>query len=131
MKLLQGRMNRVTYWVGLIAILALYAILNFISKKQVAVSEVVLILVAVPRLHDIGKSGWWAGAAFILEIAVVVAGFTMLPPNEALMAMGGFVLVVAVLLIWLGCVGGDAEPNKFGEPPAPGFSFGAKKLPQS
>jgi uncharacterized membrane protein YhaH (DUF805 family) len=35
--------------------------------------------------------------------------------------MGVFVVVVAGLMIWLGCVPGQPFANRFGEPPASGF----------
>lgn len=126
MSFMKGRMNRATYWltIGLIAIL--YLAFNLMGGKHVAVSEGVLIVICVPRLHDIGKSGWWAGAFFLLEIAVAVAAFSALSLDAAKAVLGLFVLVLVGFLVWLGSIPGQPEPNHFGEPPAPGIQFKAR-----
>jgi len=110
--------------IGLIAIL--YLVFNSMGGKHVAVSEVVLIFICVPRLHDIGKSGWWAAAFFLLEIIVAVVAFSTLSLDAAKTVLGLFVLVVVGFLIWLGSVPGQPEPNSFGEPPAPGIQLKAR-----
>ncbi|HEY2032806.1 MAG TPA: hypothetical protein VGH02_03895, partial [Rhizomicrobium sp.] len=76
---------------------------------------------------DIGKSGWWAGVAFLGELAILAATLFTLPLNESMMIMGGYVLVIGVFLIWLGIVPGQADANRFGEPPSPGISFSKPK----
>ena len=97
-----GRINRATYWVCVGLIVALYLLFNLISSKQTAVSEVVLILVCVPRLHDIGKSGWWAGGFFLAEIVIAVISFATLPLKLATVPLGLFVVIVAGLMILAG-----------------------------
>jgi uncharacterized membrane protein YhaH (DUF805 family) len=123
-----GRINRFTYWTAIGLIAAVYAAIMLIAKKQVAVTEVALIAVAVPRLHDIGKSAWWAGAAFIAEIAVAVIGVVTLG-EDARVLLGLFVLVIVGCMVWLGCKRGDPATNQFGEPPTLGvsWSFGRVK----
>jgi len=121
------RINRVTYWAGLGLILAIYVALNFLSSKQVAVSEGVLMFLCIPRLHDIGKSGWWVGGVFFLEIAVVVISLSILPLKTALIPLGIFTFIVAGLLVWLGTIPGQPDANRFGDPPAPGFGLNATK----
>src|SRR5215204_881364 len=55
---LKGRMNRATYWLGLAVGLAVFALLR-IFMKDASINEVVLLILAIPRLHDTGRSGWW------------------------------------------------------------------------
>jgi uncharacterized membrane protein YhaH (DUF805 family) len=120
---LNTRTNRATYWLCLAALAILYGALNAFSQKQVAVSEGVLIVLCIPRLHDIGRSGWWAGAVFALELATAAGAFLTLSLQQATIVMGVFVLLVCVLLIWLGAIPGQPETNVYGDPPGRGLSF--------
>jgi uncharacterized membrane protein YhaH (DUF805 family) len=125
-----GRINRATYWLGFDVLATIYAVLNLMSSKQVAVSEVALAVLSVPRLNNVGKSAWWAGAAFILEVAVVLTALTILPIRWALVTSSVFVIVLAGLLIWLGIIPGQPAANRYGEPPALGiWPFGCNKSP--
>jgi uncharacterized membrane protein YhaH (DUF805 family) len=124
-----GRINRATYWVCVGLIVALYLLFNLISSKHTAVSEVVLILVCVPRLHDIGKSGWWAGGVFLAEIVIAVISFATLPLKLATIPLGVFVVIVGALMIWLGAIAGDPLANRFGEPPLRGVTLTRLRKP--
>ena len=53
-----GRTNRATYWTGIAVILVLMSVIGVATGKPPHIGEVVLIFLGVPRLHDIGKSGW-------------------------------------------------------------------------
>ena len=84
MKFLKTRMNRSTYWMCLGVVVALALFSAFVlEKKSGYVSEVILALVCVPRMHDIGKSGWVvAGVLFAYLIAVFsLVGALDLPSN--------------------------------------------------
>ena len=126
MRFLNGRTNRATYWFSVGILIAMYAAVYFITSKPVHIAEVVLVILGVPRLHDIGKSGWWAGGVFLAEIVVAVLGVAILPSQIMLAPIGLFVLVVAGLLIWLGCIPGQPHENQYGEPPGPGIQFKRK-----
>jgi len=121
MGFLKGRTNRATYWLAVGVCVLLYGAIYYFDGGHLSVSEVVLLIVAIPRLHDIGKSGWWAGGIFLAEFAVVGLALTLLPLEEARIATGIFTLMVAALMIWLGCIPGQTFANRFGEPPEPGF----------
>jgi uncharacterized membrane protein YhaH (DUF805 family) len=108
--------------------LGLVVLANLVSTKRAAVPEFMLFAIAVPRLHDIGRTGWWAGGAFILELvlagAMLVAATQHLISLDTMMAIFGiFTLVVAGLLIYLGTMPGDVADNRFGEPPRAGLSY--------
>ncbi len=123
MGFLQGRMNRATYWLSIaVAILALVGLVLLTHRRE-SVGEVVLVLVAVPRLHDIGRSGWWVLAGFGVEIVGVVVALVALPLEQADAVLGVVTLVILGLVIWLGAIPGGKGPNRFGEPPGRGLSF--------
>jgi Protein of unknown function (DUF805) len=124
-------MNRAAYWLCLAILATIYTAANVFGQKHVAVSEGILFLLCVPRLHDIGLSGWWCGIAFLLEIAVVAASLMLLPLSEARIPMGIFVLMLVVALIWLGIKRGEPGPNRFGEPPSRWLSFKKTAQPTS
>jgi uncharacterized membrane protein YhaH (DUF805 family) len=122
-----GRINRPTYFLGLAILIAAYAALNAVMTRPTGVSEILIILLMVPRLHDIGKSGWWAGAMILGEIVVVAlaawAAITLKNDDIILIASGLFVLVMLGLLVLLGCIRGQPQSNKWGAAPPPGLSL--------
>lgn len=126
MGFLQGRANRATYWFSLGIVAVLLAIIALVFRGPAKVSEVVLIMVCVPRLHDIGRSGWIAGGVVLAEIAVAIGGIFIFLGDTYFVAMGVMVLVIAGLLIWLGTLPGDPLTNRFGDQPAPGIGFKPK-----
>ena len=121
-----GRINRATYWVWFALVAALYVVLSVVLPGRTTVSEVVLIIVCVPRLHDIGRSGWLVLGPLALEIAVVVAGMALLPAANLLMVGGVATLVILAAMIWLGAIPGEPTANRFGEPPAPSIQLRRK-----
>jgi uncharacterized membrane protein YhaH (DUF805 family) len=126
MRSLNGRTNRTTYWLCIGVVATFYAAIIMFAQKPPAIGEVVLLFVCVPRLHDIGMSGWWAGGAIIAELIVVAGSLLLLPFSEFPMVVGAFVLVIALAMIVLGLKAGDPGANRFGDPPPPGVGFGRK-----
>jgi uncharacterized membrane protein YhaH (DUF805 family) len=120
-------MNRATYWLTLGIIIVFTVLFNLFGKRQVGVSEVLLLFICVPRLHDVGKSGWWAGGFFLGELALLALSFATLPLIYATIPMGLYVLIVGGLMIWLGTMPGDPAANRFGEPPPPGIGLARPK----
>ncbi|HWU79595.1 MAG TPA: DUF805 domain-containing protein [Caulobacter sp.] len=120
-------MNRATYWAMLGLIVALTAGGAALFHKPPKVTEIVLLFICIPRLHDVGRSGWWAGGVMLAEIAVAFAApFVLGDVEAAAVAMGVVVLVLIGLLAWLGAMRGQAEVNRFGPPPSPGLWFKSK-----
>jgi uncharacterized membrane protein YhaH (DUF805 family) len=124
-----GRINRATFFLSLGIVVALYVVLALVMTKPPAIAEVFLVALAVPRLHDIGLSAWWAVGAIVAEILIAIVVFVTLPMESAMIVMGLFVLAILGLMIWLGAVRGEAGANRYGEPPSPGVGF--SKLVQS
>jgi uncharacterized membrane protein YhaH (DUF805 family) len=125
--LLKGRYNRSVFWLGLgmLVVVAVGARLIFHSSH--GVSEVMIVLFAVPRLHDIGRSGWLVLWGIGIELAALILAVIFLPMVLFPLALGLAGLVIAGLLIWLGCIKGDPGHNRFGQPPAPGL--GSRRNP--
>jgi uncharacterized membrane protein YhaH (DUF805 family) len=124
MKVLNIRINRATYWLGLVCIFAVNILISRITKRPPAIGEFLLLLICAPRLRDTGRSLAWIGYIFLGEIAVAIAALVTLPLKTAMVPINLYGLFVTVMLIWLGCIRGEAGPNRFGEPPPPGISFG-------
>ena len=86
-------------------------------------APLLLLIIAVPRLHDIGKSGWWALGVLAVEFLAGMAIGKFLPPEQLLSAITATALVVVALAILLGCLPGQGEPNRYGPVPASGLSY--------
>jgi uncharacterized membrane protein YhaH (DUF805 family) len=116
-----GRINRAVYWLFLVMTIAALVVVNMLTSQHI--TEALIYLICIPRLHDIGRSGWWLLAPLALEFGGAIAIVLYLPPDIADVAIGLIVLVIVGLLIWLGAVPGETEANRFGDPPAPGLQF--------
>ncbi|MBC9034140.1 DUF805 domain-containing protein [Sphingomonas sp. JC676] len=123
MRALAGRYNRATYWLMIaVAIIVIFG-LTLISKNPVRMSEFILILICVPRLHDIGKSGWLVLWGVGLEFATIVFGFSFMPVNSFATLINIATFVILGLVIWLGCIPGESGANRFGEAPLGGVQW--------
>lgn len=99
---ISGRACRSEYWnfylfyflvyVGLILVSAVIPFLAILSLVFMVVVFIPSITVAIRRLHDLDKSGWWYLIIFIPLVGVVI------------------------LLIWFITAGTDG-PNEFGDDP--------------
>jgi uncharacterized membrane protein YhaH (DUF805 family) len=123
MRALTGRMNCATYWLWFSLCGAFVVALNIMGSKHGAPGEVILVFLCVPRLHDIGLSGWYVLIGFGIELAGLVIGLAFFPLDQAMDVIGLAVILIAVLMMWLGCVRGDPRPNKWGDPPGRGLNF--------
>jgi uncharacterized membrane protein YhaH (DUF805 family) len=121
---LKYRINRPTYWVSYVAFMALVSALICIGKVH-GIMESAMLALGVPRLHDIGRSGWVVvgviGIEFALLVGLAVAGADI---DTILISAGAIFFAIAALGIWLGLIPGQPEANKWGDPPLPGVRFG-------
>ena len=118
-----GRINRASYWLGLALFVTAFIAFSLLTAQPPHVTWFALVIFATPRLHDVGLSGWWAGSVFLAEVAMVVVAIVTLPHDAIMIVLGVSAPVVIGLLIWLGAVAGDPNPNRYGEPPTPGISM--------
>jgi len=127
MSFLRGRMNRANYWLSIILVITLTVAFTALSGKDPHVSEVVLLMLVIPRLHDIDRTGWIAVGVVAFEIAATIGLFAWLDDEELVFQGMGFVtLAIAVLMIWLGSIPGDRYGNRYGDAPKPGIFFRKK-----
>lgn len=111
---LAGRAGRREYWlyVGLLVIAGL--ILRYAPPIVPLAFNAILILVQVRRLHDLGRSGWWAAWATLAPLILGVLLFYV--AGEEIATLVGVVLEL-ILVILIGAWPGDPEANRFGPPP--------------
>ena len=119
----RGRINRASYWLALGGIVLILTVIGMLGAKHGAVSEVLLIFLCVPRLHDIGKSGWFVLIGILVELAGLIIGISFFTLAEVPAILGVPAIIIVGLLIWLGSIPGNPKANRWGEPPAPGLSF--------
>jgi len=121
MNIFKGRTNRA--WFGLLLglVIVLIGAINTFSDTPSSIGEIVLIILAVPRLHDIGKSGWFVLIGVAAEIVgIVLMLFFSLEQMRGIVALTSLVLLG--LMIWLGFIPGEPGPNQWGEAPEPGLT---------
>lgn len=83
------------------------------------------ISVAIRRLHDINRSGWWYGAFVIVNIIMFLVLFFAIVFSPKIYVVSSFVyviyllfaLVYSILLIVWNFFEGTHGPNKYGEDP--------------
>jgi uncharacterized membrane protein YhaH (DUF805 family) len=125
--MLKYRMNRPTYWLCFVIFVAAGCALAYLGKLNGGM-EMAMLVIGVPRLHDIGRSGWIVGAVILAEVMIVVGILLAGASVDTLEIAGGvIVLAVAALGIFLGIIPGESGPNKWGEQPGRGVQFRRKR----
>jgi uncharacterized membrane protein YhaH (DUF805 family) len=116
-----GRINRATFWTLYVAQgLVLFALLmlHFVAPF----SDVLLALIAAPRLRDVGRSGWWAAVVLVPDLLVSGFVFPTLPREERLTAFILLGLIANGLFVVLGAWPGQSGANRFGDRPPAGLT---------
>lgn len=72
------------------------------------------IAVAIRRLHDTDRSGWWFGGLILLDVANVVVSRS---GGALALIFSLAVLVYAIALFVFMCLDGTKGPNKYGPDP--------------
>jgi uncharacterized membrane protein YhaH (DUF805 family) len=119
MGFLKGRLDRRRYWASLAAVVVVCAASAPLLKLSGGVAALLLwAAVAAPRLHDVGRSGWWGAGLLVFNAGALMAasmvGILMVGPILYLCA-----LLIVVFSLWLGIAEGEATANRFGPPPQP------------
>ena len=117
-------MNRATYWLCVAIFVVVMSIFAYTGSLHGGM-EVAMITIGVPRLHDIGRSGWIVLSVIGVEFGVVIAALVAEASVDEIYLIGGILFaVISALGIWLGTIPGENAANKWGDPPAPGINFG-------
>jgi uncharacterized membrane protein YhaH (DUF805 family) len=146
----EGRIGRQDFWIGWLILFAAGWMLHFVPLLGTVlwlISVYCWIVLYAKRLHDFGRSGWWAivpilanfiGLGLLLgAIAAAVVGIAAGAAyadghDAAWWAIGpviggalGAVWIAAFLglvhlafLLWVGLTPSDARPNRYGPPPS-------------
>src|SRR5438445_8489506 len=88
------RINRVTYAVYLAIFVIAYAAMVIAMKRPPALAEALVAFVAIPRLHDIGRSGWWLLILLGAELAAIAIGWRS--GEDGILLGGGLVVLAAM-----------------------------------
>ena len=129
-----GRCNQQQYWI-MVAVLFAAPMLASIVRLPVEGAEAFWLILYGRRLHDFGKTLWWAVGVILLSLvpvmllAAIVGGesFRDLILKQGvddsghrslayLAAIGGAFLIQHAFTVWLGLRKGDEGPNRFGAP---------------
>ncbi|MBO9712912.1 DUF805 domain-containing protein [Sphingomonas sp.] len=126
--MLQGRSNRATYWTLFAVLAGLFLLARVLGVTPPGLGELALVMLAVPRLHDLGLTGWLVAMPIAGEIVFVGLLIRANVPVEAMLeAIGLLVVAILAMLVVLGSVPGNRAANRFGEPPAPGSGLLPKR----
>ena len=121
------RMNRPTYWLSLAIVVVVLIALVSMGWTHGGM-EMAMLAIGVPRLHDIGRSGWVVVGVIAGEFVAIFAPLALGAGVDAVAIMAGVVFLVVIGLgVWLGCIPGESETNKWGDPPQPGVHFGGAR----
>jgi uncharacterized membrane protein YhaH (DUF805 family) len=133
----QGRINRAKFWLavlvffaaGIVAQIVGLAMSDALGQLLINVVSLVCfvsgIFVAIKRLHDRDKSGWWLLLFYIapgvlMTIGLIVGIFGLVAESGG--STGWLIFLAGVAIgIWgfveLGCLRGTVGPNQFGPDP--------------
>jgi uncharacterized membrane protein YhaH (DUF805 family) len=110
---LKGRISRATYSVFLLAYAVVFAVA--IAFQTRIPGEVLLAIICIPRLHDMGRSGWWVALSIAGEgVAVIVS--LVLHVSLGLAAFASLIVLLGPALALL-FFPGQKGTNRFGDEP--------------
>ena len=113
-----GRVSRGPWWIAIVVLVTLSVLYEGLSAPAVRLATFwfvypALIYSAVcvnsKRLHDRGRSGWWA----LMTLLAFAAVWPAVHPVAAVVAAPALVWT----LVELGLLGGEQGPNRFGPSP--------------
>jgi uncharacterized membrane protein YhaH (DUF805 family) len=111
---LAGRAGRREYWVDIGLLFLLSFLLSRAAPAVSAGFTVVLMSVQIRRIHDLGRTAWWAVAATIAPVVAMFAAWPVMGLEDATLAG---VVVELVLIVAIGAWPGEVGENRFGPPP--------------
>jgi uncharacterized membrane protein YhaH (DUF805 family) len=136
----RGRINRARFWLALLVYVVAAIIANGISFASesytvsmqsgmavFAFTAVSGILVAIKRLHDRNRSGWWVlpfyfGPGVVVAMGELVRIFGVMGDVPGLEGLGYLLDAAGIaFLIWtfleFACLRGTVGPNRYGPDP--------------
>lgn len=137
----EGRTRRSHFWIGWLICLGISVVAGWIPLIGTVISIALIwpnVAITVKRLHDMGKSGWFAIIPWVVTIAGCIFAFATVGLSAitnaaaleredpaAIIALIGPVLGVLGLLflvnlgflLWIGLSDGQSGDNQFGPNP--------------
>lgn len=139
----EGRLRRSHFWIGFLIIFGANVVLGWIPVIGWLVSLVLIwsnVAISVKRLHDMGKSGWFVLAPYVIGFGLTIIGFIMMFGGIAASGMsesyyednpaavfalmgpafglfGVAALVGLAFLLWIGLTDSEPGENRFGPNP--------------
>jgi uncharacterized membrane protein YhaH (DUF805 family) len=127
-----GRINRAKFWIGVLVLAAIDVVLSAVvlfgggGKVQNGIITVATVLVvissfgiAIKRLHDRNKSGWYALLLWLAPLALLVIGVEISELSDFVATV--LWLIAMIVGIWsfveLGCLRGTIGSNPYGVDP--------------
>ena len=107
-----GRAARAPTWIAVASLFTVSVVYEAVAGPTFKLLTFSSACVLSKRLHDRGRSGWWA-ALVLLALALVWPEFR-----------GGWAVLATPVMIWavveLGLMAGEQGANRFGPPPLAG-----------
>ena len=128
----EGRINRGKFWLAVLAyvvisiVLALLLIIPVLGWLLAGIGYLGMIVsgifVAIKRLHDRNKPGWWVAIFYVIPMILSGASayMTYEAGEQTSMAMLISLISLAIslwALVELGCLRGTVGPNQYGPDP--------------
>ncbi|WP_293679353.1 DUF805 domain-containing protein [uncultured Phenylobacterium sp.] len=109
------RAGRREYWLWVGPLFVLILALGAYGKVALGLlAGVAVLLIWIRRLHDLGRTGWWAPAINVVS-NLIAFGLVSLFPGGAGALMG--LVIYTGVFIALGVLPGQPHDNAFGPPP--------------
>ena len=138
-----GRLRRSHFWIGFAILFGAGMVGGAIPFVGLLLSLLLIwpnLAIAVKRLHDMGRTGWFVAIPFVLGMVLSIVAFAMIgtaivadgrspedfaaDPAAAIAMMGPVFGVIAILtivnlafLLWIGIADSQRGANKFGPNP--------------
>lgn len=125
-----GRSNRGEYWWATLAVMLVGIVASLLDGALFGPGDrqplsgvwglatlLPSLAIAVRRLHDVDRTGWWvvapAGLGVLAGVLLVSTATSGTPPVAAVLAGVAAAAMAIVLLVWC-CQRGTSGPNRFG-----------------
>jgi uncharacterized membrane protein YhaH (DUF805 family) len=108
--LLQGRSSRLEYWAGVGVVVLVMVTATVIRTRLGSGLSLALLFLMVRRLHDAGRTGWWAAAIEFGPVLLAVLLARSIGLSAAMAAAGLLTMAGVIALGWLP----EDGDNRFG-----------------
>jgi uncharacterized membrane protein YhaH (DUF805 family) len=114
----RGRAGRREYWMQILLLFIISYGLGFVPPAPrlwlTLLLTLMLMFIQVRRVHDLGRSGWWAVAATVVPAVLIVPVMRVASLGVTMVTA---IFLELILLLAIGVPPGDADDNLFGPPP--------------